>query len=64
MSVIINNALFIVLIFLSLIIIAFLFVIIRALSKQGHTVDDPTGKKKQQIFDDLVRAIDDVKSTV
>lgn len=48
----------------AIIIIFLLFALIRALSKRAPTVDDPTGEKKQQIFDGLTRAIEDVKTTV
>jgi len=33
-------------------------------SSPGKTFDDPTGKKKEKIFDMLNSAIEDVKSTV
>ena len=35
-----------------------------ALYRKLPTVDDPTGEKKQQIFDSLTKVIEDIKSTV
>lgn len=50
--------------FLMAIIIILLYALLRVLPKRQLTVDDPTGEKKQKIFDTITGAIDDLKSTV
>ena len=57
-------AILILLLLFSSAIIALLMGIVKALSKRKPTVDDPTGEKKQKIFDSLNQAIEDIKSTV
>ena len=47
-----------------IIILFFLIALYRKLPNRTLTVDDPTGEKKQQIFDSLTKAIEDIKSTV
>jgi len=49
---------------IGIIIIGLLYALVCALSKRKPTVDDPTGEKKQKIFDSLNKAIEDIKSTV
>ncbi len=44
--------------------ISILIVLIKNLSKDSLTQDDPSGCKKQKIYDDLDRVISDIKSTV
>jgi len=53
-----------VLVFGAIIVIFLLFALVRALSKRAPTVDDPTGEKKQEIFNSLNRLIEDVQTTV
>lgn len=47
-----------------IILLCFLIALYRKLPKRTLTIDDPTGEKKQKIFDSLTKAIEDVKSTV
>jgi len=51
-------------IFIGFLNMLLLGVLVRTLSKRPPTVDDPTGEKKQKIFDSLNQAIEDIKSTV
>ncbi len=50
--------------FLMIILIIVIVALVRALLKRPPTVDDPTGEKKQKIFNSLNRLIEDVQTTV